>query len=98
MLKDAWPLIGLIITAMQGPLHDCTSRPSPACLRNISAAGVELMRAIQLEHEAYSQLSFAVYCQVCSSQIPGTQKLAQWLGCSYWLQIMHYIPQLCHVQ
>lgn len=56
-------------SAMQGPLQKLTSRPSIACLRDMNAANVELMRAIKLEHEAYGQLSFVFSVRVGPSPL-----------------------------
>lgn len=65
-MHAAWLLIGLKISAVQGPLRNLTSRPSIACLRDMNAANAELMRAIGLEHEAYGQLFLVFTTQVGS--------------------------------
>ncbi|KAK9836672.1 hypothetical protein WJX74_005766 [Apatococcus lobatus] len=46
------------------PLRDWMSRPSPACLRDICSANVEVMGAIKLEYQAWCQLAFVSYRHV----------------------------------
>lgn len=63
--QNAWPLTGAHTMTMQDMLREWTSRPSTACIWDVSTANVELMRAINLEPEAYCRLRRTVYCKVC---------------------------------
>ncbi|KAK9821647.1 hypothetical protein WJX74_003881 [Apatococcus lobatus] len=66
-LRTLGPLLGqqqALLGKIEGPLRDWTVQCSPARLGEVLATNIELTKAIKREHEAYTLLTAAVYCQV----------------------------------